>query len=148
MAKRNHGVAEDPFSVKPKDPPKEPPRGGAAVLPEPPASEPRRKRDAEDAYKDFAEAFDSMARGYYAGPAIPIVSSAGPRAADYAQRANLGLDAAGRPNVGPGVGGYASPRETDNATATFLDTAAQDQMQAAMEQRRMASLIARLGQYR
>jgi hypothetical protein len=126
--------------------PDDPERGGAAVLPDPPEIAPRRRRRASD--DDEIGAYDSMAKGYYTGAAIPIVSSAGPRAADYAQRANLGLDAAGRPLVGPGVGGYASPRETDNAVETFLDTAAQDQMAAAMNQRRMASLIARLGQYR
>jgi hypothetical protein len=75
---------------------------------------------------------------------LPLFANAGPRAADYARRASLGLDAAARPVVGPGVGGYASPRETDNAKSVFLDNARGDANDYAT---RLQALLRRLQSY-
>lgn len=98
----------------------------------------------------------------YLSPWIPLMANAGPRAADYAQRANFGLDPRGSPLVGPGVGGYASPRETDNAASVFLDNTRMDRQEAAnaariqfarmaamqqAERQRQEALMARLAQY-
>jgi hypothetical protein len=75
---------------------------------------------------------------------LPLFANAGPRAADYARRANLGLDAAARPVVGSGIGGYPSPRETDNAKATFLDNTRYDVDEGFT---RLQALLRRLQSY-
>jgi hypothetical protein len=75
---------------------------------------------------------------------LPLFANAGPRAADYARRASLGLDAAARPVVGPGVGGYASPRETDNAKSVFLENTRHDAYEGAT---RLQALLRRLQSY-
>lgn len=105
---------------------------------------------------------DDFMTGVYNSPWIPLMANAGPTATDYAQRVGLGLDAAGRPNIGPGVGGYASPAETDNAINVFLQNNQQDRQNAMSQQRmqmmrlqayleaqrkRQEGLLGRLGQY-
>jgi hypothetical protein len=117
------------------------------------AAAPRRSRRSSG-LQEGLEAIDAWAGGEYLSPWPEIFNSAGPRAADYGRRVGLGLDAANNPVVGPGIGGYASPQETDNATGVFMNNLSMDQRErmerARAEQMRMvalSNLVARLGAY-
>jgi hypothetical protein len=114
---------------------------------------PRRSR-RRSGPQEGLEAIDAWAGGAYLSPWPEIFNSAGPRAADYGRRVGLGLDAANNPVVGPGIGGYASPQETDNATGVFMNNLSMDQRErmerARAEQMRMvalSNLVNRLGAY-
>ena len=135
----------------------------AAVQPQAAPAEDEPEEEPVSRSRSESEAIPlHLLSGVYHSPWIPLMANAGPTATDYAQRVGLGLDAAARPMVGPGVGGYASPAETDIAVGTFLQNNQQDRQQAMNQQRmqmmrlqaymeaqrkRQEELLGRLGQY-